>query len=107
MELENFIETVVTEVVSATEKCSIKLKREINITTSKDNSSIDFDIAVSAENKSGGQAGIKVLGIIAGNVDDELKNSSVSRIKFSIYIDDLIKEERNKIRKSMYRPTRQ
>jgi hypothetical protein len=72
----------------------------MNLTSSQDNRTVEFDIAVTVEDSttSSGKAGIKVFQIIegGGKMSKELKNSEVSRIKFGVSVANFTKEEQAK-----------
>lgn len=91
MDLKSFLEKAITDIldgIKAANKNSdypIGLVRKI-----EDSKAIDFDIAVSAEDSQGENAGagIKVLSFLdlGGGLESQQKNSSVSRIKFSVMV---------------------
>jgi len=89
MELKQFIKNVLSDIVNAAEETNNESKFDIHL-DSKDQRSVEFDIAVTVEDatSSSGKAGIKVFQFIEGGGDlsKELKNSSISRIKFGMYI---------------------
>ncbi|PIV51580.1 hypothetical protein CO115_02115 [Candidatus Falkowbacteria bacterium CG_4_9_14_3_um_filter_36_9] len=97
MELKDFIKKVLTDLVESVEEIRESSKRDMHLTDSKDNRTVEFDIAVTVEDatSAAGKAGIKVFSIVegGGNLSKESKNSSVSRIKFGVHIDSLTKEE--------------
>ena len=97
MELKQFVTSVLKDVVDAVEETRRESSRDMYLKSSKDERTVEFDIAVMVEDaiSSNGKAGIKVFQIVEGGagVSKELKNSSVSRIKFGVYIDRLTKEE--------------
>lgn len=98
MELHDFIKTVVTEAVTAVEESSRLLNREMHIAKPGDNQSIIFDIAVTAESATASKKGIKVLEFFAGSKDNQAKDSSISRIKFGVYINTENNDEQKKSR---------
>jgi hypothetical protein len=97
MELKQFVKNALKDLVDAVEEARNESARDMNLTSSQDNRTVEFDIAVTVEDatNSSGKAGIKVFQIIegGGNISKELKNSEVSRIKFGVNIDSLTKEE--------------
>lgn len=98
MELKQFVKNVLKDLVEAVEESRRESSRDLHLTSHKEtNQAIEFDIAVSAEDaiKTGGKAGVRVFQFIEGGGDmsKEVKNSTVSRIKFGIYIDTLTKQE--------------
>jgi hypothetical protein len=101
MELKQFVKNVLKDLVDAVEEARNESCRGMNLTSSQDNRTVEFDIAVTVEDSiaSSGKAGIKVFQIIegGGNMSKELKNSEVSRIKFGVSIDSFTKEELSQI----------
>jgi hypothetical protein len=87
MELKDFIKKVLSDLVASVEEVRMESNRDMHLTSTTENRTV----ATSAS----GKAGIKVFQIIegGGNMQTENKNSSVSRIKFGVYIDTLTKEE--------------
>ncbi len=89
MELKEFVKKVLTDLVQGVEEARSTSPRDMYL-YSKDNESIEFDIAVTVENTntSSGKAGIHVLQFVetGGDISKEIKNSTVSRIKFGVYI---------------------
>lgn len=91
MDLKNFIHSVLTDIVAGVGTSSKEIGRNIVlINNGTSGQQIEFDIAVTAEEstKGGVETGIKVLSLggFGGSVDAESRNSSVSRIKFGVYI---------------------
>lgn len=97
MELKEFIKSVLTDVVGAVEETRINSSRDMRLYRSQNERTIEFDIAVTVEESQGGtgRAGIKVFQLIegGGEVSEQVKNSTVSRIKFGVDIDTVTKEE--------------
>ena len=97
MEIKEFVKSVLRDIVDAVEEVRHESSRDMHLKSGKDERTVEFDIAVTVEDStaSAGKAGIKVFQVIEGGADisKELKNSSVSRIKFGVYIDRLTKEE--------------
>lgn len=97
MELKEFIETALTEIVAAVDKASTDSSRHITLASNQERRTVEFDIAVSTETKgaASGKAGIKVLSFIetGGDIQHESKNSTVSRISFGVSVDVWTKEE--------------
>lgn len=100
MELKEFIKKVLLDINGAVNDASDEAKRRIEIYGVPNNRHIEFDIAVSVEETSAksGNAGVKVLSFAqaGGDVSIENKNSTVSRIKFGVYIDNVTREERER-----------
>jgi hypothetical protein len=97
MELKYFVKSVLKDVVDAVEETRHESTRDMHLSDSKNDRTVEFDIAVSAENSSKvtGKAGVKVLSVVegGGDVSKDTKNSSVSRIKFGVHIDTYTKAE--------------
>lgn len=96
MQLKDFIKNSIKDITEAVSEIDSESQRNMYV-SGQDSKSIEFDIAVSIEdsvNKSG-RAGIKVYQITegGGEVSKEIKNSSVSRLKFSIYVERFTKKE--------------
>jgi hypothetical protein len=98
MELKEFVKKVLVDLVDAVEEARTESTRDMKLLQNKDSGqTIEFDIAVTVEDNTAhqGQAGIKVFKFIeaGGEASKEMKNSSVSRISFGVYIDTFTKEE--------------
>ena len=97
MELKEFVKSVLADLVQAVEETRKNAVRDMKLASSKDNRTVEFDIAVTVEDKLGtsGKAGISILKIIegGGNINKEVNSSTVSRIRFGVYIDSMTKEE--------------
>lgn len=108
MELKQFVKSVLIDIVNAVEETRQESSRDMHLNPGIDQRTVEFDIAVTVEDatSSSGRAGIKVFQVIegGGDISKELKNSSVSRIKFGVYIDRLTKVE--EARKHAERVTR-
>ena len=100
MELKYFVKSVLKDVIDAVEETKQESNRNMYLDSGKDQRTVEFDIAVSIEDatKSSGKAGIKVFQVIEGGGDmsKELKNSSVSRIKFGVYVNKLNNPDQKK-----------
>jgi len=97
MDLKEFTKNVLIELDTAVSEARAETSRDITFTGSKENRTVEFDIAVAVENSTGksGAAGIKVLEFVKGDgkISLESKNSTVSRIKFGINFETLTKDE--------------
>lgn len=97
MELKEFVKSVLVDVVNAVEETRKESSRDMHLDSGKEQRTVEFDIAVTVEDITGGKgkAGIKVFQLIegGGEISKEAKNSSVSRIKFGVYVDTCTKEE--------------
>lgn len=93
MNLEQFVEKSITEIINAIDKTNDNLKNyNIYLLQNSDgtNRAIEFDIATAVEKDSGGEANgnIKVLEFVKGgfSIRNKIKNSTVSRIKFGVFV---------------------
>lgn len=97
MELKEFVKSILKDVTEAVEESRGTLARDMYLDSSKDQRTVEFDIAVTVEDATAGtgKAGIKVFQLIegGGEVSRESKNSSVSRIQFGVHIDRWNKQE--------------
>ena len=97
MELKDFINKAITDIVEATKLSDQNSDREVKLASLNTNRTIEFDIAVSAEEKSEGKmgGGIKVWGMIEGGAGktSAITNSTVSRLRFGVNVDENTKEE--------------
>jgi len=97
MNLQEFIENVLVSIDKAVDGARAQTKRDISLSNTPDRRTVEFDIAVSAEETASGsgKAGVRVMQFVeaGGDISKENKNSSVSRIQFGVYIDPLTKEE--------------
>ncbi|MFA6397488.1 MAG: hypothetical protein WDK96_01410 [Candidatus Paceibacterota bacterium] len=92
------MKSVIKDVVDAVEETRKESSRDMHLLSHKDsNQTVEFDIAVSAEDttKTGGKAGIRVLQFVegGGEINKEIKSSTVSRVKFGVYISTITKSE--------------
>lgn len=97
MELKQFVKNALKDLVEAVEEARKEACRDMNLTSSQSNRTVEFDIAVTVEDSTSaeGKAGIKVFQIIesGGALSKELKNAEVSRIKFGVNVESLTKDE--------------
>ena len=97
MKLQEFVKDVLISIDKAVEEARGETRRDIKFSDSKNQRTVEFDIAVSVEEKNAkdGKAGIRVLQFAeaGGNISKENKNSTVSRIQFGVHIDSMTKEE--------------
>ena len=97
MELDEFIAKALLDIDKAISESAEKSNHRIHFTQASDNRTVEFDIAVSAEstNTRSGKAGVKVLQFAeaGGDLSKVNKNSTVSRIKFGVYIDPRTKKQ--------------
>lgn len=97
MDLKDFIKNVLIDINGAVDEARSATSRDISFSEKDNARTVEFDIAVSAENTdaTSGKAGIKVLQFVeaGGNLSKESKNSTVSRITFGLRIDPMTKDE--------------
>ena len=97
MNLEEFVKSVLVSIDKAVEEARKETRRDIHFSNTGDRRTVEFDIAVSAEetDSKNGKAGIRVLQFAeaGGDISEENKNSTVSRIQFGVYINEKTKEE--------------
>lgn len=95
MELKEFVKKALLDLVNAVDEANESLDRKLTLISSKDNRTIEFDVAVSVEEdtaeKGSGGGEIRVLNFISaggkGEVAHAIKNSTVSRVKFGVDVD--------------------
>lgn len=92
MNLKDFVKEVVVSIVRATEEISTELSREVRLHR-KDHENIQFDVAVTAEDNSSKGGGVQVLKVFQGGLSNESKNSTTSRVSFSLLVNSQTKEE--------------
>lgn len=101
MDLTDFVKTVLVSVNNGVDAARAETTRDIHFSYSQSTRTVEFDIAVSVENKkaAGGKAGVKVLQFVeaGGDVSSEKINSTVSRVKFGVDIDPRTKVEQQKL----------
>lgn len=97
MELKEFVKSVLKDVVDAVEETRNESSRDMYLDSGKEQRTVEFDIAVTVEDntRGSGRAGIRVFQLIegSGEVNSEIKNASVSRVKFGVHIDRFTKQE--------------
>ena len=97
MNIKEFVKDVLVNVNQAVDEARSETKRDISFTDTKDQRTVEFDIAVSVEEtgSKNSKAGIKVLQFAeaGGGLSKENKNATVSRIKFGVHIDSKTKDE--------------
>jgi len=105
MELKDFVKNVLSDLVDSVEEVRTQSNRDMRLSGTKENRTVEFDIAVTVEDSTAnsGKAGIRIYKVIegGGNISKESRNSSVSRIKFGVDIDRSTKEEQDKMRREM------
>lgn len=97
MELKEFIKEVLKDITEAVEESRTASMRDMHLDNLKDQRTVEFDVAVTAEDvtSASGKAGVKVFSVLegGGEATKEVKNSSISRIRFGVYIDRWTKQE--------------
>jgi len=98
MDLKVFVKNVLTDINAAVDEARQETSRDITFSEKENARTIEFDVAVSAEETANkeGKAGIRVLQFAeaGGNISQEYKNSTVSRVTFGLRITPQTKEER-------------
>ena len=95
MDLKNFTKQAILEITEAVNE--INIDREVLLVSGKDKRTIEFDVAVTVEENrtatGGGQ--IQVIGLIRGEGDikQEVRNATVSRIEFGVSVATATKAE--------------
>ncbi len=95
MDLKSFVKQAIVDIVGAVEEAELESEREIRFPT-REGENIQFDVAVTVEDSETADAGIQILKIVKGGMNSETKNSTTSRLSFSLFISPLDKEERAK-----------
>ncbi len=97
MNLQEFVIDVLVSLDKAITETRVVTQREVRFSEGKNQRTVEFDIAVSAEEveSSSGKAGIRVLQFAeaGGELSTGSKNSTVSRVQFGIHIDSMTKDE--------------
>jgi hypothetical protein len=97
VELKDFVKTVLTQIDAAVDEARAETSRDIRFSEKDSKRTIEFDVAVSAENtdSKSGKAGVRVLEFVegGGEISKENKSSTVSRITFGLRIESRTKEE--------------
>ncbi|MBU6392873.1 MAG: hypothetical protein KGQ83_11640 [Planctomycetes bacterium] len=109
MELKEFVKKVIADAVEAVDESSATASRNITLAYRPNRRTIEFDVAVSAEEteSTDGKAGVKVLSFMeaGANVGSEIKNATVSRITFGVDVSTITKGE-NAALQAMYEANR-
>lgn len=99
MDLKEFVKTVLIQVDAAVEEAGQVTSRNISFSQTNNARTVEFDIAVTAENvdQSEGGGKIKVLQLadIGGKGSREVRNSTVSRITFGVEVSKMTKPEQD------------
>ncbi|MFN4181077.1 MAG: hypothetical protein ACK4FA_00055 [Candidatus Paceibacteria bacterium] len=97
MELKDFIKKVISDAIESVDEISHLSSRNVGLASRTDRRTIEFDVAVSAEETTSvnGKAGVRVLSFVeaGGNMGSEVKNSTISRITFGVDVDTMSKQE--------------
>ena len=102
MELKEFVKKVIIDLDEAVSEANDKTKREVRFKGIKEQrTSLEFDVAVTAESTDSGEGGgeIKVWGIgqVGATGSKEQKNSTISRVSFSVDIAEYTKMEKQEL----------
>lgn len=105
MNLQEFVKNVLVDIDHAVSEARTETKRDISFSNTKDQRTVEFDIAVSVQDTDlkTGKAGIRVLQFAeaGGDISKENKNSTVSRICFGVNIDSQTKEEAERMEREI------
>ena len=97
MELREFIKNVLTDIIEGVEDVRLSAVRDLCVQGDKDKSAVEFEVAVIVESTDSTSKGgkIKVMELLQGGTEStkDQRNSSVSKIKFSVQIDQETKRE--------------
>lgn len=97
MEIKDFIKSVLLQLNNAVDEARKETSRDISFTNTVGKRTVEFDIAVTAEDSinAKGKAGIKVVSFaeVGGDIAKDSKNSTVSRIQFGLHISAKTKDE--------------
>lgn len=97
MNLKEFTKQALTEIINGVEETRTMSSRDLRLTGTKENRTVEFDVAVTVETKkkTEGETEIKVLAFAAagGHIGQETTNSTITRIKFGVNVDPLTKTE--------------
>lgn len=97
MQIKDFVKSVLLELNEAVDEARQQTSRDIVFTNTDGKRTVEFDIAVTAEDttESNGKAGVKVMSFVeaGGNLAKGSRNSTVSRIQFGVRVDSLTKAE--------------
>lgn len=96
VDLKTFVKEAVINIVRATEEVSEELSREVRLHR-KDYENIQFDVAVTVEDCKSKSGGLQILQVLSGDISNETKNSTVSRISFSLLVSSQTDAEREKL----------
>lgn len=106
MELKEFIKNALNDITEAVEESRTASTRDMYLDNLKDQRTVEFDVAVTAEDVTSatGKAGIKVFSVLesGGETSKEVKNLSISRIRFGVYVERWTKKE-NILRNSEFK----
>ena len=101
MELKEFVKKVLVDLVDAVEEARSASSRDMHLASEQQTRTVEFDIAVSVEDSSGatGKAGINVLKFAeaGGQISEQTKNSTVSRVQFGVNVNYYTKNEEQTI----------
>jgi hypothetical protein len=97
MELQEFVSKAISDIVNATKTANEQSERDVKLASLDSNRTIEFDVAVSVEEKveGGAKGGIKVWGLLeaSGGKSKEAVNSTVSRLRFGVNVDPKTRAE--------------
>ena len=100
MDLKSFVKRSLADIVGAVQEADYELKREILFPT-RQGENIHFDIAVTIEDSKTTEGGIQILKVVSGALGNEIKNTTTSRLSFSLYIAPSDREKQLEERKRL------
>lgn len=86
MELKEFVRSAINSIREAVQEANDSSDYQVSFATGS--VTVEFDIAVEESKSSDKKGGIEVVSIVSigGNTSKEVKNSTVSRMKFGVFI---------------------
>jgi hypothetical protein len=98
MDLTTFVKETVKSIIKACEKLENNLNKEIKISP-HNNNRIDFDVAITTEEKEG--KGLSIAKVFQVGINKENLATTYNRIQFSLYVSSKTKEEEEKYRQNV------
>ena len=111
MDLKDFVQNALSDIVNAVGEAQKNSKHDMRLRSHKESDqTVEFDIAVTVEDVRGGKgkAGIRVFQMIeaGGDLSQQHKNSTVSRIKFGVFVSPSTKVEDAEFEREQFRSNR-
>lgn len=99
MELEEFVRRAIGDAVRGIEKASSELGRGVRLASAGDRRAMEFDIAVTVEEKTSaqGKAGVRILSVVeaGGDIGKSNKQLTSHRIAFGVDVNSMTNAERD------------